>query len=144
VTARVRPAKLEDADTVFEMLGRFATSYEPRRQAFDPSFAAILLDGRAVLLIADDENGPSGYVLATEVPTLFANAPVIQIEELFVEESRRRGGLGRMLVDGVTAWARERRAAEICVPTRRAGAYYERLGFERTAEYYHRRLPLAE
>ena len=137
----IRPAAAADADAVFAMLGRFAMSYEPDRAAFDRrSFAAMLSDERVALLVAGEGDALTGYVMTVEVPTLFANGPIVQIEELFVEEAHRGRGTGRALVGAVTEWARERNAEEITVPTRRAGAYYERLGFERTAGYYHRRL----
>jgi GNAT superfamily N-acetyltransferase len=122
------------------MLGRFVTSYAPDRGAFERSFAAMLDDERVLLLVAEDGDALAGYVLAVELPTLFANGPVVQIEELFVEEASRGAGFGRALLDAVIAWARGRNATEVCVPTRRSGEYYERLGFEHTAEYYHRRL----
>ena len=75
--------------------------------------------------------------MAVEFGTLFANGAVVQVEELFVEEAKRGAGTGQVLVAAVVEWARQRGAVEVTVPTRRAGAYYERLGFERTAEYYH-------
>ena len=137
---RIRPAAAEDADAVFAMLGRFAMSYEPDRGAFDRNFAAMLGDERIALLVAGEGDALTGYVMAVEVPTLFANGPIIQIGELFVEEAHRGNGTGRTLVDAIIEWALELDAAEVTVPTRRAGAYYERLGFERAAQYYHRRL----
>ncbi len=122
------------------MLQRFAMSYEPDRDAFAPSFAAMVDSQDVALLVADDGGTLGGYVMAVEFGTLFANGRVVQIEELFVEEARRSAGKGRALIEAVAEWARTRGAVEVTVPTRRAGAYYERLGFERTAEYYHVRL----
>ena len=89
------------------------------------------------LFVGDDGGSLAGYVMAVQFETLFANGCVVQIEELFVEEAKRGAGTGQALVAAVVAWARQRGAVEVTVPTRRAGAYYERLGFERTAEYYH-------
>lgn len=92
------------------------------------------------LLVAEDGGTLAGYAMAVEFATLFANGSVAQIEALFVEEATRSAGMGRALVAAVVEWARSRGAVEVTVPTRRAGDYYERLGFERTAEYYHVRL----
>lgn len=122
------------------MLGRFAMSYEPDRDAFARSFAAMLGAPDVVLFVADEGRALVGYAMAVEFGTLFANGSVVQIEELFVEETKSGAGTGRMLVEAVLEWARSRAAVEVTVPTRRAGAYYERLGFERTAEYYNVRL----
>ncbi len=133
----IRRAEAADADGVFAMLERFAMSYEPDHNVFAPSFAALIAAHDVLLLVADDGGTLAGYVMAVEFGTLFANGAVVQVEELFVEEAKRGAGTGQALVAAVVEWARRRGAVEVTVPTRRAGAYYERLGFERTAEYYH-------
>lgn len=136
----IRGAEAADANSVFAMLERFAMSYEPDRNAFEPSFAQMIDSEDVALLVADEGGTLAGYVMAVEFGTLFANGDVVQIEELFVEETMRGAGVGRELVAAVVEWARTRGAAEVTAPTRRAGAYYERLGFDCTAEYYHVRL----
>ncbi len=136
----IRPAQAADADAVFAMLKRFAMSYKPDRDAFASSFAAMVESQDVALLVAEDGGTLAGYAMAVGFATLFANGSVAQIEELFVEEAKRGAGTGRALVAAVVEWARSRGAVEVTVPTRRAGDYYERLGFERTAEYYHVRL----
>jgi GNAT superfamily N-acetyltransferase len=133
----IRLAEAADADSVFAMLERFAMSYEPDRNVFAPSFSAMIEAQDVSLLVADDGGTLAGYAVAVEFGTLFANGAIVQIEELFVEEAKRGAGTGQALVAAVVEWARQRGAVEVTVPTRRAGAYYERLGFERTAEYYH-------
>ena len=134
---KTRAATAADADAVFAMLQRFAMSYEPDRNAFATSFAAMIDSQDVALLMADDGGTLAGYVMAVEFSTLFANGVVAQIEELFVKEAKRGTGTGHALVAAVVEWARRRGAVEVTVPTRRAGGYYERLGFECTAEYYH-------
>lgn len=134
---QIRRAAAADADAIFAMLERFATSYEPERNAFASSFAAMIDSQDVALFVADNGGTLAGYVMAVQFRTLFANGVVVQIEELFVEEARRSAGTGRALVAAVVEWAGQRGAVEVTVPTRLAGAYYERLGFERTAEYYH-------
>jgi len=133
----IRRAEAADADAVFAMLERFAMSYEPDRNAFERSFDAMIDAQDVVLLVAEDGGTLAGYAMAVEFRTLFANGAIVQIEELFVEEAKRGAGTGQALVAAVVEWARQRGAVEVTVSTRRAGAYYERLGFERTAEYYH-------
>lgn len=115
-------------------------SYEPDRDAFAPSFEAMIDSEDVALLVADEGETLAGYVMAVGFATLFANGTVVQIEELFVEEAKRVAGTGQALIEAIIEWARSRGAVEVTVPTRRAGAYYERLGFEATAEYYHLRL----
>ncbi len=132
----IRRAQAADGDGVFAMLERFAMSYEPDHNLFAPSFAAMIAAPDVLLLVADDGGTLAGYVMAVEFGTLFANGAVVQVEELFVEEGNRGAGTGQALVAAVVEWARQRGAVEVTVPTCRAGSYYERLGFERTADYY--------
>ncbi len=138
---KIRTAGAADAEAVFAMLTRFAMSYEPDPGAFERFFGAMIESPDVALLVADGGGALAGYVMAVEFATLFANGDIVQIEELFVEEAKRGVGTGRALIAAVVEWARDRGAIEVTVPTRRAGAYYERLDFERTAEYYHLRLP---
>jgi predicted N-acetyltransferase YhbS len=135
-----RPAEERDRDAVFALLQQFATSYTPERSAFDSHYPRLLSSDRDVLLVADAGDAVVGYVLASVALTLYANGPVTQIEELIVAPSRRGEGIGRALVEAVVERARAAGAMEVTVPTRRAGDYYLRLGFERTADYYRLRL----
>ena len=50
----VRPALLSDADAVFSLLRKFATSYEPVRTDFDASYPKLLEEWEgADLLVAE-------------------------------------------------------------------------------------------
>ncbi len=133
----IRPALLSDADAVFSLLCKFATSYEPVRPAFDASYARLLEDGsEADLLVSERDGLIVGYVLASDSLTLFANGVVTELIELYVDEGHRRKGIGRELVLQAVARARDRGAVEVTVPTRRAHSFYLRLGFESTAEFF--------
>ncbi len=132
----VRPATREDAECVFEMLGDFAASYVPERAAFDRSYATIVARQDAELFVADDDRGVVGYVLAADMPTLFANGPVTELLELYVKPSSRGEGIGRALVAEAVQGATQRGAMEVTAPTRRARDFYLALGFESTAEYF--------
>ncbi len=139
-SASIRPARLEDADAVFGLLTDFATSYRPDRSTFDRHYPAILGASDADLVVANQDGVVIGYALAIDMLTLFANGVVTELIELMVEQHKREHGIGRALVEVIVLRARERGAIEVTVPTRRAGPFYEKLGFEETANYY--KLPL--
>jgi ribosomal protein S18 acetylase RimI-like enzyme len=66
------------------------------------------------------------------------------VEMLVVGRAHRRRGIGRALMEGAAAWAREQGAAEL-VLTVWAGngdaeAFYERLGYRELSRVLHRRL----
>ena len=132
----VRPATYEDAESVFEMLGDFATSYVPERSAFDRWYPTIVARQEGELLVAEDDGGVVGYILAADMATLFANGPVTELLELYVKPSSRGEGIGKSLVGRAVRGAGQRGAVEVTVPTRRARDFYVALGFESTAEYF--------
>jgi GNAT superfamily N-acetyltransferase len=133
---RIRPARTEDADGVFELLTQFAMSYRPQRAAFDRHYPRLLASDSVDLLVAEVAGRPVGYALAFRLLTLFANGTVSELQELMVDPEYRGRGIGRRLVEAVVERARREGSVEVTVPTRRAGAYYLRLGFEETAAYF--------
>ena len=68
--------------------------------------------------------------------TLFANELVTELRTLPVLEGNRGHGIGRTLVKEEISRATARGSVEVTVPTRRAGGFYDLLGFERTADYF--------
>lgn len=138
----VRAATREDAEAVFEMLGDFATNYIPERRAFDRWYPTIMARQAGEFLLADGDRGVVGYILAADIPTLFANGLVTELLELYVKPESRREGIGRRLVERAVRGAGQRGAVEVTVPTRRARDFYLAMGFESTAEYF--RLGLAQ
>jgi N-acetylglutamate synthase-like GNAT family acetyltransferase len=139
-SALVRPAQVRDADTLFELLLAFATSYHPSRAAFERNLPKLIGSPESDLLVAEQEGAVVGYALAFDLLTLFANGTVTELQELMVAERWRRQGHGRSLVAAVIQRARGRGAVEVTVPTRRAADFYLRAGFVETAQYF--KLPI--
>lgn len=77
-----------------------------------------------------------GYVVAHRQPTLFANAPVIWIQEVMVSEDLRGVGVGSTLIRHVEWWARDQGAAYVSLATRRASQFYRALGFVESAAFF--------
>jgi len=136
----VRPATRADSNALFALLGQFATSYAPDRISFQANLPVLLESDHQVLLVAAEDERVVGYVMASQSMTLYANGPTAELIELNVEKTRRKRGIGRALVEAAMAWARERGCVEVNVPTRRAGDYYKKLGFEETAAFYRYKL----
>jgi GNAT superfamily N-acetyltransferase len=140
-TLEIRPARLSDADRLFPLVEQFATSYRPERTAFERSFPLLVAAEHADCLVAELAGRLVGYALAFRLVTLYANGIVVELQELMVATDARGLGVGRRLVEAVCARAQVAGAVEVTVPTRRAGGYYVKLGFEETAAYFKRRLP---
>ena len=131
----IRPAAPADETRVWALLRQFATTYAPSEPAYAASYAKLLTEPDAMFLVAVSGGEVVGYLLGFELPTLFANGPILQLTELVVDEHRRGAGLGRKLVEDALVRAWDRGCMEVVVATRRAAPFYERLGFARSAEY---------
>lgn len=136
----IRRATAADADAIWPLTREFAASFTPDRNAFDKTFAALVERDDAFLAIGTTASGAVGYVLAVAHPTLFANAPVVWVEELMVSEVVRRSGIGRALMDAVETWARDRGAAYVSLATRRASDFYLALGYDESATFFRKLL----
>ncbi len=136
----IRPAIASDAEAVFGLLKELAITYTPDRAALERHFPELLQSTSAALCVAAVEGEVVGYALAFEALTLYANGPVTELQELVVDPRHRGEGIGRKLVESVVERARVSGSVEVTVPTRRAGRYYQRLGFEERAAYFSLRL----
>ncbi|MCZ0991041.1 GNAT family N-acetyltransferase [Streptomyces diastatochromogenes] len=136
----VRPATPADSAAVWRLLNGFVTSYRPDRAVFeDVTFPQVLksaAEGGAEFLVAERDSATVGYVLAVRMPTLFAGGTVLELLELTVDAGLRGGGIGSALIRAVQARAEAAGDVEVTVPTRRAGEFYRRLGFDETATYF--------
>lgn len=132
---QVRPVRGGDGSRIWQLLRQFVTTYAPSEDAFAASFPKLLDGNGIVFLCVEDDGFLAGYILAHVMPTLFANGPILEIIECVVDEPRRSLGLGRVLVQAALAAGWTKGCVEATVPTRRAAAFYERLGFTRTAQY---------
>ena len=138
----VRPATASDLDAVWPLVVDFATSYLPRRDAFEKSFLRILATTTSVLLVAEvrtegeADAAVAGYLSAHLHDTLFANAPLVWIEEVMVAASARRTGVGRALMAEAETWARSAGAAYCSLSTRRAPDFYAALGYETSGTFF--------
>jgi ribosomal protein S18 acetylase RimI-like enzyme len=144
---QIRPARLEDAEAVFGLLGQLATTFEPDRAAFDRTFADLFQAAGAqtstttetLLLVAEDDGGVvRGYALTSIVPLLYTNGPAAQIHELVIDEASRGQNLGTELVHAVEQECLSRGVRQLTVASRRAAGFYDRLGYHSTAEFLKR------
>ena len=136
----IRRALDADADAVVALVERFATSFQPRREAFDRIWPQLLARGDALLLVAEEQGRIVGYLLGFEHLALFANGPVAWVEELMVDHASRGRGCGRQLLSEFERWARSRQAQLIALATRRAAGFYQALGYEESATYFRKLL----
>lgn len=136
MTVRIRPAVAADGEALraievaagdsFRAIGMGEIAdHEPASVA---ELAAYADDGRSWVAVAEEGDGPIGYVLADVVD---GNA---HIEQVSVRPDRQARGLGRALVDTVDRWAAATGRPLVTLTTFRAVPWnmplYAHLGFE--------------
>ena len=137
----VRRAAAADADVVFDLVRQLGAAFVPVRTVFDESFAGIVNgdDGDVLLLVAENPEGVvRGYALTTIARLLSTNGLSAQLQEIAVDEDARGLDLGTALVREVEAECIRRGVRQLTVAARRAGGFYDRLGYSQNAEYMRR------
>ncbi len=136
---QVRRATAADADAIFALVRQLGATFVPVRSAFDHSLTSILNDEDALLLVGEADDGTvQGYALTTVTRLLSTNGPSAQLQEIAVDEAARGLDLGTMLVHEVEAECITRGVRQLTVAARRAGGFYDRLGYSQNAEFMRR------
>lgn len=136
----IRTLRPGDEDGLFALVGQLGHYLPLERSAFDVTIASYLEGDQpsVVVLIAEDEGNLVGYVLMTVVPLLSTNGPSAQLQEIVVSESARGADWGTRLVRAVEEECVARGVTQLTVAARRAGGFYDRLGYHESAEYMRR------
>lgn len=137
----IRTLRKGDGDRLFPLVQELGHAFPPEREPFDRTVAEYLA-GRhpsVVVYVAEDDDGALvGYVLMTVVPLLYTNGPSAQLQEIVVAESARGSDWGTRLVRAVEEECVARGVTQLTVAARRAGGFYDRLGYHENAEYMRR------
>jgi GNAT superfamily N-acetyltransferase len=136
----VRNAVRRDADAIFEMAEKLATSFVVESDLFRQVFHRVIKSSDATLLVAEGGSHLVGYLLAFEHPAFYANGSIAWVEELYVDENYRGRGIGSLLMghfEQATAVASNKLVA---LATRRAGSFYQSIGYEASANYFKKHL----
>ncbi|MDO9589775.1 MAG: GNAT family N-acetyltransferase [Microcella sp.] len=137
--AQVRQATEADSDAIFSLVRQLGATFVPVRSAFDVSLDSLLADDDALLHVAEGDDGSvQGYALTTITRLLSTNGPSAQLQEIAVDESARGLDLGTLLVHEVEAECIARGVRQLTVAARRAGGFYDRLGYSQNAEFMRR------
>lgn len=136
MTPTIRPAIAADVGAILSLARLLATSFALDEGAFHRSYSALLATPGARLLVAESGTRIVGYLLGFDHDTFFANGRAAWVEEVMVDESCRRQGIGEALMREFEGWARSRECRLVALATRRAAAFYGAIGYEESAVYF--------
>jgi GNAT superfamily N-acetyltransferase len=126
---RIRQMVAGDAPAVAELLSQLG--YPPLAD-IDVRIGELVRDSAQLLLVGTIADRVVAWIHAQAHGGLTGN-PFVEIEGLVVDQTIRRGGVGRRLVAAVERWARECGAPTLRVRSRvtrpEAHAFYRALGF---------------
>lgn len=137
----IRPLRRGDEDGLAALVAQLGHYLPLERAAFDETVAAYLAGDHPSVVVYVAERDPGelvGYVLMTIVPLLSTNGPSAQLQEIVVAESARGTDWGTRLVRAVEEECVARGVTQLTVAARRAGGFYDRLGYHESAEYMRR------
>ncbi len=132
----IRPATVDDVPTIFAMIKGLA-AYEKLSDmvtATEDGIRATLFGPRpaAEVLLASRAGECRGFALFFGTYSTFLGKPGVYLEDLFVDPDWRGQGIGRALLEAITALARERGCGrvewEVLDWNAPAIDFYERLG----------------
>ena len=137
----IREARPGDEEGLFALVGELGHAFPPVRAAFDATIASYFAGEHPSVRVYVSEGSDGalqGYALTTIVPLLATNGPSAQLQELVVDAAARGLDVGTQLVRAVEAECERRGVTQLTVASRRAGGFYDRLGFHESAEYMRR------
>jgi len=135
----VRLALPKDGARVLELVGKLGHAVALDPQAFQDSFTQALADSpRTIVHVAEVAGEVVGYALTTINTLFYTNGPSAQLQEIVVDDARQTSGVGTALVRAVEAACEASGVTQLTVASRRAGGFYDRLGYTQQAEYMRR------
>jgi N-acetylglutamate synthase-like GNAT family acetyltransferase len=135
----VRGARAEDHDRVEALAAKLGNDNSPKEAVFRRSFLEVLADApRTLVHVAEVEGNVVGYALTTINTLLYTHGASAQLQEIVVDDSVQTSGVGTALVRAVEKACEEYGVTQLTVASRRAGGFYDRLGYTQQAEYMRR------
>lgn len=148
MTVFIRPAERRDVDGMVRLLaGLFAIEadfvFDAAKQK--AGLELLLKSSQACVLIAEKGNRPVGMVSVQTVVSTAEGGPVGWVEDLVVAEEYRGGGIGRLLLENLEAWAIEHGLSRLQLladrDNREALGFYDRQGWAGTSLVALRKFP---
>jgi len=147
----IRPGRREDAEAAARLWMQSAEEHTAHDRIYATApgaeqvmrrfLADLASSGHSFLFVAESGGRVVGFIsgeLREGSPT-FRQKSWASVDDVFVERDHRNLGIGRTLLEGVEAWAKERRAdgvsLQVAAANERGRKFYEGLGFREVSVY---------
>lgn len=134
---RIRPARQDDAADIARLT--LQLGYEVEQDGLAQRLSRVLASPDQGVMVADADGGVVGWVHTMVWEYLEAEAFVV-IGGLVVDESRRKAGIGRALMEAAEEWARARGHSVVrlwsSLARTEAHRFYERIGYTNIKTQY--------
>jgi N-acetylglutamate synthase-like GNAT family acetyltransferase len=135
LSVRVREAEPGDLEAITDLIGQLG--YPSEQSAVAERLGRLAADPMSWVLVAVEGERVVGVAAVHAMPVLERDDPTARITAMVVDESARRGGVGRVLLERLEEVARAEGCARIYLTTRYeredAAAFYREMGFEDTS-----------
>ncbi|WP_448624042.1 N-acetyltransferase family protein [Geodermatophilus sp. URMC 64] len=131
MTAHVRRAGPADAGVVLAMVREIAAQEGDAYEGTEERWARMLGREDVVVLLAERDGAPVGYVSALRGLHLWEGRDILRLDDLFVRDGHRDAGVGRLLMTGLARLAAPERLLirwEMQEDNVAAQRFYRRLG----------------
>lgn len=142
----IQPATPEDAVALVAMAVAFRNHLEretPTEAQFERSIAELLASPDALFFVAAQDEGPVGYVLLRYRYSMWVCGLEATIEDLFVDPSARKNGVGKALIERALQAAAEHGCLSVCLDTNEFNVastrIYTQLGFNAVSKRWNGR-----
>ncbi|MBI1754338.1 MAG: GNAT family N-acetyltransferase [Acidobacteria bacterium] len=142
----IHTATKDDASALVAMAVAFRNHLErkdPTQAQFKHSVSVLLDSPDARFLIAAGDEGPVGYVLIRFRYSMWICGTEATIEDLFVDPSQRKKGIGRSLMEYALQVAAEQGCLSVCLDTNEfniaSTRIYTQLGFNSVSKRWNGR-----
>jgi predicted N-acetyltransferase YhbS len=140
----IRPVTLADEESVFRLAAQLSPNFDVKWDAFSRSFSKLAQSGDVFLHVAVDEGNVVGYLLGWIRLAFYSNGPVGWVQEVVVEPSHRRNGIGMLLMEEFESWTSKQGGTLVSLATSGAPGFYHALGYRESAKYYKKSISAAQ
>ena len=127
---KIRQASKKDETSISEMFYKLYPNFKVKK---DP-ITIKSIGARCITLVAEDKNKISGFIIGTVIT--YGPCKYGYVEELFVDKSSRRKGIGKKLIDELLQKFKKLNTWAIFVMTVKndpvAQSFYKKAGFKKS------------